>query len=408
MLARWITALFAGALALGCRGTPARAARSLSPNVTGWLPENRARIDAMLAARGRASAGYDPAHPPVATFDWDNTVMRNDVGDATMAWMLLHDAILQPPNRDWARTSEALTKDALGALHAACDGAGEPGSPLATSRVSACADEILAIYSDGKTTRGEAAWTREITRTTKESYAWEARLLGGHTPDEVRAIARAAYREDSTAAIGAVRTIGSRRDVPAWVRVYEPMRDLIGALQGSGFDVWIVSASPQHVSEIVAAEVGVAADHVVGVRTTRDGDRLGYDLESCGGAPKNRVMTYDQGKRCWINRAIFGLPERDQLRRAEPRHRSTFAAGDSDTDVAFVQDATELKLVIDRHRPAIMCNALANFEQRWIVQPMFIEPMPSAEVYACATTLDAEGARIVDEAGREMVDQRGR
>jgi len=393
-------------LAFACRAPAPRAARALSPNVPGWLAENRARLDALLAARGRGSDGYDPAHPPVATFDWDNTVMRNDIGDATMEWMLLHDAILQPPGRDWRTTSGALTDAALAALHAACDGAAEPGAPLPTSRAPACADEIFAIYIDGKTKAGAAAWTRAITSTTNEAPAWLARLLAGHTPDEVRAIARAAYAADSTAPIGATRTIGTRQGVSAWVRIYEPMRDLIGALQGSGFDVWIVSASPQHVTEIVAAEVGIAADHVIGVRTTRAGDRLGYDLEPCGGAPPNSVITYDHGKRCFINRVIFGLPEAEQLRRADARHRPTFSAGDADTDVAFVQDATDLKLVIDRHHVALMCNALSNFEHRWLVQPMFIEPFaPRAEPYPCSTTLDAAGAPIVDEAGARMRDR---
>jgi len=67
------------------------------PSLPGWLPENRARLDALLRTRGVTSPGYDPAHRPVATFDWDNTMMWNDIGDLTMAWMLRHDAILQPP-----------------------------------------------------------------------------------------------------------------------------------------------------------------------------------------------------------------------------------------------------------------------------------------------------------------------
>ena len=83
-----------------------------------------------------------------------------------------------------------------------------------------------------------------------------------------------------------------------------------------------------------------------------------------------------------------------------------FAAGDSDTDVAFVQDATDLKLVIDRHRVQLMCNAESNAGGRWIVQPMFIDPLPRrAEPYPCATTLDAAGQPLLDEEGRRMSDQ---
>ena len=102
---RFPTALFllvAACRTLSSPATPAPAAsHRLDPSLPGWLPENRARLDALVAARGTSSAGYDPAHRPVATFDWDNTMMRNDIGDATMAWMLGHDGIYQPPARDW-------------------------------------------------------------------------------------------------------------------------------------------------------------------------------------------------------------------------------------------------------------------------------------------------------------------
>jgi phosphoglycolate phosphatase-like HAD superfamily hydrolase len=386
---------------------PAAAPRLLDASLPGWLPENRARLDALLRARGVTSPGYDPAHRPVATFDWDNTMMRNDIGDATMAWMLQHDAILQPPGRDWGVTSGALTDAARAALHTACDGAGEPGRPLATREAPACADAIDSIYDDGKTPAGAPAWTHPVTLTTNEPYAWLARLLGGHTPAEVVSFARAAYAENARAPLGATQTVGTRAGVTAWVRIYPQMHDLVTALQANGFDVWIVSASPQQIAEVVAHEVGIDADHVIGVRNvTEPDDHLGYHLEPCGDAPPDAVMTFDQGKRCFINKVIFRQPPAAQLAKADAAHRQAFAAGDSDTDVAFVQDATDLKLVVDRHRVQLMCNAWSNAGGRWIVQPMFIERMPRrAEPYPCATTLDAAGRPIADEDGRPLRDQ---
>jgi len=400
------------ASALSCHSpapatAPRSATRTLDPSLPGWLPENRARLDALLAARGSGSPGYDPAHRPVATFDWDNTMMRNDIGDATMAWMLRHDLVLQPPARDWSVTSAALTSAARASLNAACDAAGEPGRPLATRENVACTDALYAIYDDGKTPAGAPAWTHAITLTTNEAYAWLARLLAGHTPAEVAAFTHDAYVEASKAPVGATLTLGSHAGITAYVRIYPTMHDLVGALQGSGFDVWIVSASPQPVSEVVAHEVGIAADHVIGIRTLPGADgRLGYALEPCGGAPPESVITYNQGKRCFINRVIFHQPPGAQLRKADAAHRQAFAAGDSDTDVAFVQDATDLKLVIDRHRVQLMCSARSNAGGRWLVQPMFIDPLPPpTQPYPCATTLDAAGQPIVDEDGRPMRDE---
>ena len=386
------------------------APRLLDHTLAGWLPENRARLDALLRARGVTSPGYDAAHRPVATFDWDNTMMRNDIGDATMAWMLRSDAILQPPGRDWGVTSGALTDAARAALKAACDSAGEPGRPLATRETPACADAILSVYDGGHTPSGAAAWTRAITLTTNEAYAWLARLLGGHTPGEVARFSRAAYEESARAPVDATQTVGTHAGMTAWVRVYPEMRDLVGALQTNGFDVWVISASPQHVTEVVANEVGIAPDHVVGIRNAVEADgRLGYHLESCGDAAPDSVITFDQGKRCFINKVVFHQPPAAQLAKADAAHRQAFAAGDSDTDVAFVQDATDLKLVIDRNRVALMCNAHSNAGGRWIVQPMFIEPLPRrAEPYPCSTALDAAGRVLTDENGqpiREQVDR---
>ena len=102
------------------------------------------------------------------------------------------------------------------------------------------------------------------------------------------------------------------------------------------------------------------------------------------------------------------MPVAAQLPRADPAHRPTFSAGDSDTDVAFVQDATDLKLVINRNRVALMCNAYANAGNKWLVQPMFIDPLPRHAPYPCGTTNDAAGRPIVDEDGRPIADQEDR
>ncbi|HEX4515565.1 MAG TPA: HAD family hydrolase, partial [Polyangiaceae bacterium] len=311
----------------------ASSVRHLDPK-SPWLPKNRARIDAML----------DELHGQkrVAVFDWDNTMMRNDIGDATFFYMLRHDLILQPPSRDWSITNKHLTPAARAEL-AACDKAAEPGKPLKTSEVVPCADALLRVYDGGKTLAGKPAWD-EDTKTMHHSYAWGAQLQAGHTPDEMRAIATRVYEENAAAPVGATQTIGTTKDLPAWVRIYEPMHDLQDTLRAAGFDVWVVSASAQPLVEIVASHVGADASHVVGIRTN------GYHLERCGTDPEgaDTVMTFDEGKRCWINRAIFHLPENEQLSRAsDPMKRPAFAAGDSDTDLAMVQDATALKLVID-------------------------------------------------------------
>jgi hypothetical protein len=185
------------------------------------------------------------------------------------------------------------------------------------------------------------------------------------------------------------------------------MRDLIGALKENGFDVWVLTASPQHVVEPVAELAGISRDRVIGIRTVVSEGLTTADLEECGTAADNTLITFDEGKRCWINKVIFRETVDSQLAvNPDPAKRPVFVAGDSDTDIAMLKDATFLKLAINRNKTQIMCNAYSDYLGRWIVQPMFIAPRPCLTTpYACTSATDATGAPIRDESGAPMVDQ---
>jgi hypothetical protein len=387
---------------------PAKALRLLDDRIGGWLPKNRDRLNALLVEKGIASASYDPKNRPVAAFDWDNTMVKNDCGDATFFWMIQHDKILQPAGRDWGTTSAYLTPAAKAALNAACDAAAAPGAPIPTSATPACADEVFAIYDGGKTMGGADAWLNAITLTQNQPYAWVGELQAGYTPEEIRQMSRAAFDANAWASAGALQTVGTNKKVTGWVRIYEQMHDLVGALQDNGFDVWVTTASPQFVIEPIAEMVGVSADHVLGIRTVVVNGVTTAARQGCGTIADGPTapITFDEGKRCWINKVIFHEPAASQMaRNPDPARRPVFSAGDSDTDIAFVKDATTLKLAINRNKTQLMCNAYANYQDRWLVQPMFLSPKGARTTpYPCSSTKDAAGVLIVDEAGSAMAD----
>lgn len=396
----------------GTPGTPGRdgvptPVRLLDDKVGRWLPENRTRLNELIATRGIASPTFDPKNRPVAVFDWDNTLVKNDLGDATFFWMLRHDKVLQPADKDWSTTSIHLTAEARAALNAACDPAADPGTPLQTNLHTDCANELVSIYTGGKTRAGQSAWSHPITLTMNTAYAWVAQLQAGYTPEEVRAFARSAYAENAFNPPGTTQTVGTTPGLAYHVQVYEEMVDLIETLQANGFDVWVTTASPQFVIDAVSEElVGIKPNRVIGIRPLTDSQGRGTaHLQGCGTVADgaDSLITYDQGKRCWINKVIFRQPTDQQLpRTADARGRQVFAAGDSDTDLAFLQDATVLKLALNRNKVQLMCNAYANLQGRWLVQPMFVQPRAKGSTYPCTTALDAAGQPITDEAGNRF------
>jgi hypothetical protein len=250
------------------------------------------------------------------------------------------------------------------------------------------------------------------------NYAFGAHVFAGYSAAAAGDFAELAVSENLAAAVDATQKIGSN-NFTAWIRIYDPVKDLIGALQDNGFDVWIVSASAQYIVEQAARRVGIAANRVVGIRLVEAAGLLTGALQGCGGVADGAtdataLITYIDGKRCWINKAIYGDTSAAALTKtADPARRPVFGAGDSDTDITFLKDATALKLVINRNKQEVMCNAYSNAGGRWIVNPMFLQPkVQLTSGYACTTSAckDDKAASIpcVDEDAQPIADQQDR
>lgn len=352
-----------------------------------WAGTNRQTLDSWLASKGCNSPGYDPNKKPVALFDWDNTVSKNDFGDAITFWLVTNNKIIRPAA--WTDTSGYMTAAGATALGTACDSLAAVGQPLPTSTNSACANEILSMYIDNVTTGGQTAFAGHNYRTMEPTYAWTAQLMAGYTDAEVQQFATAAIMPQLAAAEGTTQTIGTRTGLNGWLRIYDQSKDLIDAAKSQGYDVWVITASPQPVIQAFAPMAGVAADHVIGIRTTKDsaGKRT-YAFEGCGGVADGTqaVISYMAGKRCWVNKVVYGDTTANAWLRRPDGQRQVFAAGDSDTDIEFMRDAT-YRLVVDRNKTELMCNAFYNANDTWRVNPMFILPRAKKTTpYPCSTT----------------------
>lgn len=308
-----------------------------------------------------------------------------------MFWLLRNGRIRQPAGGDWTTTSRYLTPAAAKALADACGTLAKPGAPLPTGTPAGigCADELNAVYGTAATRAGAAAFAGWDHRTIEPAYAWLPQLMQGWTAREIRGFAAAAQAENLAAPVDAKQQVGSTT-ATGWVRYYDQQKELIAGLQKAGFDVWISSASPQPVVEVWAKGVGVDAKHVIGIRnTTTGGGKFTSHLQGCGSVRDgaDTMITYIDGKRCWINKEIFGVRGAAAEKVQPAARRQVFAAGDSDTDVTFLRDATALRLVVNRNKNELMCRAYDNSDGKWIVNPMFIQPKKQkAAPYPCATT----------------------
>jgi phosphoserine phosphatase len=377
-----------------------------------WYGTNRADLDGWLASKGCNSAGYNAAKKPVALFDWDNTVSKNDFGDAFTFYLVSHDKILQPTNQDWKQTSAYLTDAAATALSTACGTTVAAGDPLITTTNTACADQILNIYIastvDGTTT-GPAAFAGHNPRQIEPSYAWTAQLAKGYTHAEVQAMATAAITPQLTAAEGTTQTIGTHAGLNGWLRIYDQTKDVIAVAKSQGYDVWIITASPQDVIEAFSVQAGVATDHVIGIRQKTDSaGKLTYKFEGCGNVADDNqsLISYIQGKRCWVNKIVYGDTSANAMLPRPDGQRQVFAAGDSDTDIEFLRDAT-YRLVINRNKTELMCHAYLNSGDGWRVNPMFIAPRAAkSSPYTCATScMNGLGMACLDAANGVIANQ---
>jgi phosphoserine phosphatase len=412
-----IASAFAIAAAGLASAAPAGAQTGSCPQLqrgSGWYGDNAARLQAVIDAAGTCR-GNPAATKPFAVFDWDNTMIKNDISDQTIFWLLRNGKIKQPPRRDWSTTSRFMTRAGARALRAACGPLARPGQPLPTGRPTnasrRCADEILSFRKEEETTDGDAAFRQANARRMQPMYAWVGQIMRGYRPRQVRRFAAAARRAALRAPVGATWRVGSSDEETAWIRYYDQQRDLVATLKAAGIEPWIVSASPKAFADVWGAGIGIDRRHTLGVASIVRRGRLTSHLKGCGPIPDGRdtVMTYIDGKRCFINQEILGIG-RKALEPAPLERRQVIGAGDATTDVTMVRDATGAHVVLNRNQPEIMCHAYANQDGRWLVNPMFIRPLPRFdEPYPCSTTgfVDARGKEgpVIGDDGQVIPDQ---
>ena len=312
----------------------------------GWDPVNRRVLDRWLGEVAKREGKRS------AVFDFDNTCIFHDCGEATFRFQLdrLHFRITPAQLRELIpaeiqgvaklRGGESIA-DVRADLLAAWEELfprlelGERQQAMGSPAHRDFRARLLWLYEEANATPGiGATW----------SYPLLAQLLAGYTADEVGTLAVGALRtveqeapgkaswETATPGRSGARTV----EFVTGIREQPEMIDLIRALQRVGVECWIVSASTEAVVEAVAAELRypIDAEHIFGVRTVRDEKGVFTPRQ----VPLAEYpLTWRQGKV-------------DVLRKlgVEP----LLVAGDTFTDVEMLTKfpATEVRLLVNRNQ----------------------------------------------------------
>lgn len=304
-----------------------------------WVASHRASIERMMEEQGKSSPSYSAASKPVAVFDWDNTMILNDIGEGT--FMHLADTMGFSFDDNFWKLIPSRYRSELRRRYAAA-------AALPADQRHADPD-----YQAYRKLLIQSYWHLCETKGDAVCYPWAAQIMTGLTVEQVRAAGRAAMEKELAAPVGKEKLALGADDrspltVNRGIRYYPQMVRLISELQDAGFEVWIVSASAQWVVEEAAAGAGLRNVKVLGM--------LPAVNESGALTPMMLRVTYRKGKADAI-RSVIGK---------EP----VFVAGDSMTDYEMMRMGSGPRLLIDRNKKELL-DAASKHE--WLVQPKFLD-----------------------------------
>ncbi|MEZ4270290.1 MAG: HAD family hydrolase [Myxococcota bacterium] len=298
------------------------------------------------------------ATPKIAVFDFDNTCIFHDIGDATLRYQLARLQLRLTPEQ----LAQHLPLEAAGITHV------RDTSTDTLIALKGVAQDIQSAYAslwpaiDAGTHdsvvdstahddfRTRVLWLSNALYETAGigptmSYPWMAGWLAGHTAQEIRILAQRAWRWVAAEPIGrgTFRTASPGETgmlhtaYCTGISAVPEMRQLIVAMQAARVEVYIVSASQENIIEgaVEALHYPIARDHIFGMRLAEDAHgRYLSEPSTRDGYP----VTYGQGKVDVIHRYCAGEP--------------LFVAGDADTDVAMLRmPGPTLRLLINRDLP---------------------------------------------------------
>ncbi len=311
-----------------------------------WSPENLALLTAGL----QTIPGRNPTSKPVAVFDFDNTCVFRDVGQAVFRYQLLHLRYRLAPEA-LAGILPTLPGDLAGRPIATITSALLHSYQQLWPLIAHQEHEKAKLLPEYRLFTALLLWFIDKARKDERlgpRYVLPlmGKLLAGYSlPDlrqlgaEVVTVAMTEPLIEETLAVDAAEPIGPiEASYPLGLHAHREMKSLMHRLQDQGIECFVVSASTEWLVEEAAQllDFPVEADHIFGIRVGLDDQGLLTTKD-----PASYPITFREGKAEIIRQFIDGTP--------------VLVAGDADTDFEMLTlPGVAIRLLINRNQTGLI------------------------------------------------------
>ncbi|PVZ70528.1 HAD family hydrolase [Pelagibaculum spongiae] len=336
----------------------------------GWNPVVKARLEKLIfenAFKGKK-----------VVFDFDNTTISRDIGEATFAVMAGENR-LSTKNIPKSITPPFTLN----------------GKKYSIDTVGNLPDFYEAFLSATKHQKGEST-------PYSNSYAWVVQIMSGMSPDQIIPFSKTAFsnnmaiKDKFNSGLKESKTHGYR--MPFF---YPEMVELYGTLIKNGYDVYVCSASNvwtvrwmvlENLNPVLEAQFGegikIAADHVIGVSVLlmdkRDGQLYKDPLlvksnSEYASLNKKELANYQLTSQIvYPITGYFGKVA--NIMKYISKERPFLIGGDSPNDLPML-DFAENRLWIARlekmeYQERLTVQAQQSMPGNWLVQPVLYKKSP--------------------------------
>jgi len=294
-----------------------------------WEPRNHAVLQELIQNYGKGGEHYSPSSPSYAVFDWDNTSIFHDCGDATFYFQIQNLKLKLTPDELRALLLDEihgvktlivegtsyqladLNADILSAyryLYAHFEGFKGTVSLREMQETDAYLDfvsKILFLYENYEQAKEIGPFY---------SYIWVGKFLAHFSLEETHALAKDALRSALTEPLGKKLLQSTSKNysskagpvktsIDTGIRTRGEMQSLMALLKDAGVDVYVISGSFKPILEVFAGQeslgYNVPSDHIFGLELEEKEGRFLPALK------KGSFLTFGKGKADTIMQ-VFG------------------------------------------------------------------------------------------------------